>query len=372
VTDCDHDSKRLLDSGACVDQCPIERPYLTDDTRECTASCDELDPPRVHSAEGNSCVASCPSDQYVLTGKCSYNCEDSNWYEDEVSGTCVADCRDLVPPRLNTVILSSPIRHRCEDACPSGFNSNGDCVTTCPSGYTADNGAKRCINACGDHCVTCASATSCSLCEASIGTRYYAQGGVCSETCLSGTLKLIRDHVGMCVNDCPNGTYQVGQDRCESCHASCHTCTDLAATSCTSCNAKTLHLTLDGRCELLLAPGATCDSEKYPSSQDCSYACLDGVCCAAPVPWCARCATGTGKCSACEAGKPLRNGLCGTLIGEDVFNFTAPPATGPPSTLWAPATDDDDRAPALASGAVLRCVWGSIAWAVIHSLVTTL
>jgi hypothetical protein len=74
----------------------------------------------------------------------------------------------------------------------------------------------------------------------------------------------------------------------------------------------------------------------------------------------------------CEAGKPLRNGLCGTLIGEDVFNFTAPPATCPPSTLWLPVTDDDDRAPVLASGAVLRCVWGSIAWAVIHSLAMTL
>jgi hypothetical protein len=363
-------SDEYIDSGVCVAQCPVERPYFTNDTWECTASCDELDPPRVLDAAGTWCVASCPPDHYVLNGKCSYNCEGSTWYEDEVSGTCVADCRDLVPPRLNTVNSTSPIRHRCEDACLSGFNLNGDCVTTCPSGYTADIGANRCVNACGDHCVTCASATICSSCEASVGTRYYAQGGVCSETCVSGTLKLIRDHVGSCVIDCPDGTYQVGQDRCDSCHTSCHTCTDLAATSCTSCNGKTRHLTLDGRCELHLAPGGLCDSTKYPSSQDCAYACLDGVCCAAPVPWCTRCAVGTGKCSACAAGKPLRNGLCGTLIGEDVFNFTAPPATGPPSSLWAPVTEDDDRSPGVASGAVMRCVWGSIAWAVIHSFVT--
>jgi hypothetical protein len=74
-------------------------------------------------------------------------------------------------------------------------------------------------------------------------------------------------------------------------------------------------------------PGAkrgTCDSAKYPSSQDCAYACPDGVCCAAPVPWCTQRAIGTGKCSDCVGGQPLRNELCGTLIGEDVFNFTAP------------------------------------------------
>jgi hypothetical protein len=366
-------SDEYLDSGVCVTHCPIERPYLTDDTRECTASCDELDPPRVLNAAGNSCVASCPPEHYVLTGKCSYNCEGSTWYADEVSGTCVADCRDLVPPRLNTDTSTSPIRHRCEDACSSGFNLNGECVTTCPSGYTADIGANRCVNACGAHCATCESDTTCSSCEASVGTQYFAQGGVCSEICVSGTLKLIRAHVGMCVNDCPNGTYQVSQDRCESCHASCHTCTESVATSCTTCDAKTRYLTLDGRCELHVAPGGMCDSTKYPASQDCAYACLDGVCCAAPVPSCTRCAVGTGKCSACEAGKPLRNELCGTLIGqEDDFNSTAPPTTGPPSALWGPATDDDDRAPVVASGAVLRCVWGSMAWAVIHSLVTTL
>jgi hypothetical protein len=364
-------SGQYLNLGVCVTQCPIERPYFANDTRECASDCGDLDPPRILSADGTLCVVSCPSQHYVLTGKCSYRCEGSNWYEDEVSGTCVADCRDLVPPRFNTVNSTSPIRRRCEDACLSGFNLNGECVTTCPSGYTADIGASRCVNACGAHCISCESDTTCSSCEASVGTLYYAQGGVCSETCVSGTLKLIRHYVGMCVVDCPDGTHQEGQDRCESCHASCQTCTDLTATSCTSCNVKTRHLTLDGRCELHLAPGGLCDSTKYPSSQDCAYACRDGVCCAAPVPWCTQCAIGTGTCSGCEAGKPLRNGLCGTLIGEDVFNFTAPPATGPPSTLWTMA-EDDDRGPVLASGAVLRCVWGSIAWAVVHSLATTL
>jgi hypothetical protein len=361
-------SSQYEDLGVCVSHCPSERPYFTLDTRNCTASCETLDPPKLLS--GSVCVDSCPTNYYAMAGNCSYECEGSNWYADQVSGACVADCRDLVPPRLNTHTAGA----HCRDVCASGIELNGECVTTCPPGYSLDIGVNRCVNDCGDHCAICASATTCSSCDASVGIRYYAQGGVCSETCASGTLKLIRDHVGSCVVDCPDGTYQVGQDRCESCHASCHTCTDLTATSCTSCNAKTRHLTPDGRCELHLAPGGTCDSAKYPSSQDCAYTCLDGVCCAAPVPWCTECAIGTGKCSACEAGKPLRKGLCGTLIGEDAFNFTALPTTDPPSTLWVAGPDDDDhgRGPDVTSGAVLRCVWGSVAWVVIHSLVTTL
>lgn len=98
--------------------------------------------------------------------------------------------------------------------------TSGRCIGECPTGQYFDYDTMSC-KACGNNCLNCLNANSCSLCAA--------------DSSMTNS--------GDCYFDCPPGTYYeqtVDGTFCYNCHSSCEQCSGPEIDDCLSCKKDSL------------------------------------------------------------------------------------------------------------------------------------
>lgn len=162
---------------------------------------------------GDSCVQQCPPGSYgedaiqYLTANITNNPEMAIVYF-PYCATCDPSCAACTGPNNtqctscapnyanNTILLNGALATQCIDRCPDGkYVSQGSC-SDCPV-----------------QCATCTNPTTCVTCT--VGEFLY--GSQCGATCPTGTFA------------------NTATGQCETCYATCATCTASGSSGCSSC-----------------------------------------------------------------------------------------------------------------------------------------
>ncbi|XP_029693943.1 proprotein convertase subtilisin/kexin type 5 [Takifugu rubripes] len=368
-------SKEQMECLRCHANCALCTGPGSDDCSAC------VDPEA--TLNHGECVQSCPAHHYTdsLTGECA-ECDDSCMTCAGPHADACTSCRqhhrlDGLGRCVRPASACSPHQyadqdgecHPCHKYCGGCWGPgtshclsctqrhlllNGTCVAECPAGYYGDESEQKC-GACHRSCQSCVGASShqCLICAA----RLFREGKQCVETCQPGHygnagsrlcercdpscaecvggredscrsctpgLFFLQEE-GRCLLSCPRGYYHPSGGRsCESCHASCRTCTGRDARSCDSCH--TGYFLSDGLCESM------CSLGQYPLTkgsvhvcEDCHSSCLD---CWGPGPSnCTMCPTqaileARGRCLLCCLHGNEEAGHEGTAPQRECCNCT--------------------------------------------------
>ncbi|KRX07395.1 Insulin-like growth factor binding protein, N-terminal [Pseudocohnilembus persalinus] len=248
----------------------------------------------------NTCVASCSSTQYELSGEC-FDCDTSIFCkacssatecESCLSGyylygtTCTDDCETASD---NYQVLYNGKCTECTSPCDKCTGSRNKCLT-CDSGYYFYSNS--CLSKCpagygidGLNCTACQTGLHCKTC--------YDDNSVC-DSCVTGYF--FNENTKECVNSCPNGYFEdSSNNKCTECDPICLTC-DTNAQDCIDCSDSAI--VFDGNCY------SECP-DAYPHYEDgtCksnSEFCSDG---------CSVC-TAVDQCTTCKSGYFLLSGGC--------------------------------------------------------------
>ncbi|KAG2356532.1 insulin-like growth factor binding protein [Suillus spraguei] len=222
---------------------------------------------------GSSCAICSPlcttctgpnSNDYVICGSGTY----------KFNGSCVTtssgghEC-DTCGPKCTTCqisnfnVASTVNQAQCTGCLPGFVLSQGQCVTSCPSGTFLSPQDNLTCPACSSSCSSCAGSAT---------------------TCLTCANNLLASN-GQCVSSCPSNTFN------------CATCSGASFNQCTSCN-KALPVLTSGRCL------ATCSQNQYFDTTSSTCQSCDSSC--------ASCSgAGLNNCLACSSSSQvLRGGAC--------------------------------------------------------------
>ncbi|KCV69819.1 hypothetical protein H696_03279 [Fonticula alba] len=254
-------------ANPCVGQCPPSHPtILIDDlgAEECASeeipACSRM----VFENSSYTCLE-CNPGFLIYELACVSSCPMGFFADGVTCSPCMQDC--------STCSNSAS----CDSCSGNLFLHNGTCTPNCPAGTYEDDIAGACTD-CETDCAACTSATECTACEDGA----FLDGHACVPSCPGGTF-----------GDITNNTCTVCDDNCDAC---------TSATECTACEpAFFMH---QNRCECLSCPpgdilsGSTCvgscpAGSFLPTGKDECQPCIDN---------CAKCAAGTGICTACEPG----------------------------------------------------------------------
>ncbi|KAM4634072.1 proprotein convertase subtilisin/kexin type 5 [Polymixia lowei] len=313
--DCDAclDPEATLHNGACLADCPSHtyRDAITRDCTECDASCLTCSGP--HAGSCLSCREGHRLDGHgqcvPVANKCS-----PHHYAD-LGGECH-------PCHKYCHKCSGPSKTHCISCHQKHVLLNGTCMDDCPTGYYQDETGQMC-EPCHSGCLSCMGKHSheCLTCK----THLFREGKECVETCQpshygnvasrmcercdptcgecigSGEDSCLSCALGLlylrkesrCLPSCPQGHYRDPAHRtCESCHASCRTC---SGKECDSCHMG--YRLSDGMCDSM------CNIGQYPVRKGSGHACedCDGSCLECR-------GAGPGNCTTCPAQAILAAG----------------------------------------------------------------
>ncbi|KAG1835502.1 growth factor receptor domain-containing protein [Suillus variegatus] len=227
----------------------------------------------------NNCVICGPS-TYKFNGSCVTTntggvCSGSNLIANNVKHECDACGPKCTTCQISNFNAASTVSQaQCTGCLPGFVLSQGECVTSCPSGTFLSPQDNLTCTACSSSCTSCVgSATNCLT---------------CANNLLASN--------GQCVNSCPSNTFS-SSGACISCHPDCATCSGASFSQCTSCN-KALPVLTSGRCL------ATCSQNQYFDTTSSTCQSCDSSC--------ASCSgAGPNSCLACSSSSQvLRGGAC--------------------------------------------------------------
>ncbi|KAG1714495.1 Extracellular matrix protein FRAS1 [Nymphon striatum] len=292
------DSSRLLQEGACINNC--DRGFYRDanSCQKCHESCSSCFGPY------NGHCLSCNHEYVLQYGYCSSQCSDGYYEQSKICYDCHDTCKKC----------SGPDNNQCT-TCKIGTDVilNGRCVAACDDQMYIDS--NNSCKSCRKFCIACEMKSSnCILCEKG----YLLQNG-------------------LCVSSCSTGYFKINDVVCEACHESCTECSG-SSVKCTKCNERYVwqndrcvvqcndaHYNDKGICEACHNSCLTCSGPSVEQCTSCpvSYVLQSGVCqrkcelgfyaryrkCEACNLVCKSCEIGN-KCSSCYDKFKLTNGLC--------------------------------------------------------------
>ena len=159
------------------------------------------------------------------------------------------------------------------------------CQSSCPSATYLSITSNLCIT-CGNNCLVCTSATTCTTCNNSTSL-----------------------YLGYCISTCPAG-YTSVSNVCTACQTGCKICSDL--NTCTNCNSG---LTNDNNGTCSYSNNITCSAGYYPNTLgNCSQC----------YPTCKTCSgNSVSDCLTCYSGATFSNGICTTNCNTDSYYSTS-------------------------------------------------
>ena len=261
-----------LANSTCLFECPTDTIQAGSLCVPCSASC-------ATCVSSPSTCTSCSDASALLTpdGQCVSSCP-SGTTADYAASTCDA-CQSPCADCSGTITT-------CTSCVDGGYALNGVCYSACPSGYVGEvvGGIATCLG-CTSNCSTCANSTS--TCLTCVGmTDLYGQS---------------------CVASCPSQTYLIN-GKCLPCDSSCDQCSG-SPTSCTSCPAS--YYLFDTTCV------SACPNNTYYNI-DMQTAEITCLLCTFP---CATCSY-SSLCTTCIDGFYLYDNACESScpIGTQIVN----------------------------------------------------
>ncbi|KRX07476.1 Insulin-like growth factor binding protein, N-terminal [Pseudocohnilembus persalinus] len=269
----------MSSDSTCYATCPTG--YYPSDTtnpkscQQCTSGC--------ATCTSNSDCQSCSSGYYLANNSCSTTCPNGLFQNDATNecDSCDSTCETCSGPASNECITckSSPQHYF--------MSSDSSCYEICPDGYYASDitNPKSC-ETCPSGCATCTSNSDCQSCSSG----YYLANNSCSTTCPNGLF--------------PNNV----TNECDSCDATCETCSGPASNECITCKSSPQHYFMSS------------DSSCYETCPDGYYASdiTNPKSCEQCPSGCATC-TSNSDCQSCSSGYYLVNNSCSTTCPSGLF-----------------------------------------------------
>lgn len=235
----------LLLNTTCVKDCP-EGHYADEDSHRCApchSSC--------RTCEGRHSMQclSCQPGWFQLGKECLLQCREGFYAENSTQRCerCNRSCKACRGPRPTDCLSCDPFFFL--------LRSKGQCHSTCPEHYYAEQSTKTCER-CHPTCHKCKGQTAldCLSCVWS----YHLVGGICTSDCLVGE-------------------YRVGEGEkfnCGKCHESCIECKGPGTKNCTVCPANLLLHMDDGRCLACCNASDPADAQECCDCQDTTDECI--------------------------------------------------------------------------------------------------
>ena len=201
---------------------------------------------------------------------------------------CIPDlnCYELCEEKKCTQSSSDKNNQFCTECRRYFFLHEGNCNTSCPERFQADNATKTCIvckdincdkyiyntcnctkcnekyflnseNICENCPENCSFCKNSSICEKCINGYFINKKGVCSP-CPLDNCKSLEDDKCQC-KICKEGYFK-NIDKCQKCDINCQSCS-VNETNCTSCIIGK-YLTTENKCEICNERCLTCDSNQ--------------------------------------------------------------------------------------------------------------
>ena len=146
--------------------------------------------------------------------------------------------------------------------CLTCDQDNLDQCITCPYGFSMNTTSKTCVRGCPNNCLSCSSASVCTLC-----IKGYApnSNGTCMP-CLSTCRDCSSQAPGVCIS-CGTGFFLNSQQSCQVCQTPfCMTCSEIGCSACMPGYTLTSDFTCAKNCK---APCSTCSSTSPTSCTSC-------------------------------------------------------------------------------------------------------
>ena len=274
--------KYLLASNSSCVSCDVDGYYqdtIAQSCNTCDSSCETC-----NGTAAINCL-SCDTGKYLLaTNNSCVSCDVDGYYQDTLTQTC-----NVCDPDCQTCNGSSA--SNCL-SCYTGkylIVAIHSCVSCTENGYYLDSATQTC-NTCDPDCETCSgpSATNCLSCH---------------------TGKYLLTANNSCVSCNVNGYYQdTSTQTCNTCDASCQTCSGSSDTNCLSCYTGKYLLASNNSC-------VSCDVDGY-------YQDTDIQTCKVCDPSCQTCnGAAATSCLSCYTGEYLltANNSCVSCTGDGVY-----------------------------------------------------